>query len=94
MKKKKKLIFIYFFLSATKCDLTVGRNILQSHDGERMRKKINANAFIECSAKNNENINEVLYAAVRATINGPLPPPEEPTCCRCFSFFQSCFSSE
>lgn len=45
-------------------------------EGERLQRKINANQFLECSAKNNENINEVIYEAIRAAVAGPLDPPQ------------------
>lgn len=38
--------------------------------------KINANQFLECSSKHNENINEVIYEAIRAAIAGPPEMPE------------------
>lgn len=49
---------------------------MQLEEGERLKRKINANQFLECSAKNNENINEVIYEAIRAAVAGPIDPPE------------------
>lgn len=65
-----------FSIVGTKSDLTVGINIVQVEEGERLQRRINANQFLECSAKNNENINEVIYEAIRAAVAGPLDPPE------------------
>lgn len=45
-------------------------------EGEKLQRKLNANRFLECSAKNNENINEVIYEAIRAAVAGPLDPPQ------------------
>lgn len=45
-------------------------NSVRTEDGEQMRAEINANQFLECSAKNYENINEVIYEAVRASVAG------------------------
>lgn len=61
--------------SGTKSDLTVGINIVQVEEGEKMRRKINANQFLECSAKQNDNINEVIYEAIRAAVAGPIEQP-------------------
>lgn len=58
----------------------MGVNIVQEGEGERMMRRINANQFLECSAKNNENINEVIYEAVRASVAGRPSPPETSTC--------------
>ncbi|XP_055319546.1 ras-like GTP-binding protein RhoL [Sitodiplosis mosellana] len=63
-------------LVGTKSDLTVGINIVRVDEGEKLRKKINANQFLECSAKNNHNVNEVIYEAIRAAVAGPLDPPK------------------
>ncbi|XP_055320245.1 ras-like GTP-binding protein RhoL [Sitodiplosis mosellana] len=63
-------------LVGTKTDLTVGINLVQVDEGEKLQRKINANQFLECSAKNNDNINEVIYEAIRAAVAGPLDPPK------------------
>lgn len=39
-------------------------------EGERMQQQINANQFIDCSAKNNKNIDQVIYEAIRAAVDG------------------------
>lgn len=77
--------FFFFSKTGTKCDLSIGANNVRTEEGERMKRKINANQFLECSAKNNENIIEVIYEAVRATANGRLD--DEPTneCVACFN---------
>lgn len=61
-------------ISGTKCDLTVGINVVTVEEGEKLRRKLNINQFVECSAKDNKNINQVIHEAVRATMAGPLPP--------------------
>lgn len=70
-------VYVFFSRSklGTKSDLTVGINIVQVEEGEKMRRKIYANQFLECSAKQNENINEVIYEAIRAAVAGPVEPP-------------------
>lgn len=67
-------------VSGTKSDLSIGSTIVRTEEGERLRRKINANQFLECSAKNNDNINEVIYEAVRASVRG-LPEDEPTDCC-------------
>lgn len=70
-------------ISATKIDLRSGNGkYISTRDGEKLRKKINANAFIECSAKTNTNIEEVIYEAVKASMAG-IPPKEKSN----FAFF-------
>lgn len=78
------------FSTGTKSDLYVGANTVRVEEGERLRRKINANQFLECSAKNNENINEVIYEAVRAAVNGR--PEEEPEDAGCYGAISRCFS--
>lgn len=68
-------ILLFYFILGTKSDLTVGINIVQVEEGEKLQRKINANQFLECSAKNNDNINEVIYESIRAAVAGPLDPP-------------------
>lgn len=65
-----------------KNDLREALNIVKTEEGERLKRKINANHFLECSAKNNYNINKVIYEAVRATVVGrPHPTINESYCC-------------
>lgn len=78
-------MYVFIFeLTGTKCDLSLGPNIVRLEEGERMRRKINANQFLECSAKDNENINEVIYEAVRASVNGRLEDETGNDCRGCF----------
>lgn len=62
---------------------------MQTHEGEAVKRTLNANAFLECSAKEYRNINEVIYEAVRASDRGAPPPQEEED--GCMSFFTCCF---
>lgn len=78
------LIFHSFSQLGTKNDLM--RSVKVS-EGERMQRKINANQFLECSSKNYENINEVIYEAVRAAAAG-LPEPQPETC---YDLVRNCF---
>ncbi|XP_031623858.1 ras-like GTP-binding protein RhoL [Contarinia nasturtii] len=80
-------------LVGTKSDLTVGINIVQEEEGERLKRKINANQFLECSSKHNENINEVIYEAIRAAVVGPPEPPETSCCTSILKWFR-CFNDE
>lgn len=89
---------VFICSTGTKCDLSVGTNIVRTEEGERMRRKINANQFLECSAKNNQNVNEVIYEAVRASVNGRLDDESTNDCRGCFkaakaSRFWKCLSS-
>lgn len=72
--------------------MELGVNIVQPEEGEKMRRKINANQFLECSARNYENINEVIYESIRAAVSGPPQPPPE----SCFDTFRRyiCCSTE
>lgn len=69
-----------------------GISIVQPDEGERLMRKINANQYLECSAKNYENINEVVYEAIRAAVVGPPPVPEK----SCFEVMRTylCCSNE
>lgn len=70
-------LFLFLTITGTKSDLKLGPNTIETEEGEKMCQKINANRFLECSAKNYENINEVFYEAVRATSVGkPEPEPD------------------
>lgn len=68
--------FRLYFIEGTKSDLSRNANVINVTEGERLQRKINAYRFLECSAKNNDNINEVIYEAVRATAIGYIDPPE------------------
>lgn len=40
-----------------------------SAEGQELKTKLGAYAFVECSAKRNENVSEVFEAAIRATLD-------------------------
>ncbi|XP_053687051.1 ras-like GTP-binding protein RhoL [Sabethes cyaneus] len=68
-------------LAATKLDLR--RNIsseISTREGEQLSRKMNANSFVECSAKENINIKLAIEEAVRACLLGVPQPPEEESC--------------
>lgn len=68
-------------LVGTKNDLTMAVDIVRTEEGESMKQKINANQFLECSAKDTYNINEVIYEAVRATVAGRPDLTIDESCC-------------
>lgn len=53
---------------------------IPTEEGERLKKKLKAVSFIECSAKEFKNINEVIYEAVRAS-DRPIVHDEEVISC-------------
>lgn len=86
--------FLTYFLrihthahTGTKSDLHA---TISSAEAERVRRQLNANAYLECSAKQFANINEVIYAAVRAVGDG-VPVPEEPGAGSCWNSFLDWF---
>lgn len=40
-----------------------------SAEGQELKTKLGAYAFVECSAKRNEKVSEVFEAAIRATLD-------------------------
>lgn len=42
---------------------------MKSEEGEKIREKIKAEAFFECSAKTREGVRQVFDAAARAALN-------------------------
>lgn len=59
----------------TKTDLRqnlIRKQLITTEEGESLKRKINANTFIECSAKDNIQIKETIYEAVRASVNGAI----------------------
>ena len=68
-------------LVATKKDLRGGRgDFVTTEEGEGLARNINANMFLECSAKENRMIKETIYEAVRASVAG-VPEREKECCC-------------
>lgn len=61
-------------LVATKTDLRESQaDCVTTAEGRRMRKKINASRYIECSAIANDGLPEVFIEAVRAVVKKPTP---------------------
>lgn len=50
----------------------IRKQLITSQEGESLKRRINANTFIECSAKDNVMIKETIYEAVRASVNGAI----------------------
>lgn len=74
---EKRLFF--FFSTATKVDLRQpGKPCVTTAEGETLSQQINANSFIECSAKENIQVRETVYEAVRAAVVG-VKEPSHPT---------------
>lgn len=68
-------------LIATKIDLRrEADSEVSTEEGQRLARKINANSFVECSAKANVNIQLAIEEAVRACFLG-VPEPQEEECC-------------
>lgn len=60
-----------FSIAATKVDLRkTEQNCISTVEGEKLKKQINANAFVEFSAKENILVMEAIDEAVRASIVG------------------------
>lgn len=59
--------------------------LVGTEEGEAVAQQIFANRFIECSAKNNVRVRDVVEEALRAAIHGPIK--REGTgnflCCNC-----------
>ncbi|XP_045760638.1 ras-like GTP-binding protein RhoL isoform X1 [Maniola jurtina] len=56
-------------LVATKIDLrTSGKAVITTQEGKTLKKKIRAAQFVECSALERENMDEVFEEAVRAAL--------------------------
>ncbi|XP_055711665.1 ras-like GTP-binding protein RhoL [Phlebotomus papatasi] len=70
-----------FILVGTKFDIKTP-TFVSSREGKALAKKIGANKFIECSAKTQKNINEVIHEAVRAAIVGKI---QNRKTCMCWS---------
>ncbi|CAO1436409.1 unnamed protein product [Diamesa hyperborea] len=62
-------------LVGTKTDLRqnlIRKQLITTEEGESLKRRIHANTFIECSAKDNILIKETVYEAVRASVNGAI----------------------
>lgn len=69
-------------LIATKLDLRKGANSeVSTAEGERLSRKINANSFVECSAKADINVKLAVEEAVRACFSGVPEPIADDSCC-------------
>lgn len=69
---------IFSFYLATKVDLRgTGINCVTTIEGDQLKRQINANSFIECSAKDNIQVKEAIHEAVRASINGVVDPKQQ-----------------
>ncbi|XP_058458191.1 ras-like GTP-binding protein RhoL [Malaya genurostris] len=68
-------------LIATKLDLRKGvSSEVTTAEGARLARKINANSFIECSAKTDQNVKLAVEEAVRACFLGVPEAPLEESC--------------
>jgi hypothetical protein len=65
--------------------------LITTDEGAELAQKIYANRFIECSAKENVHIKEVIHEAVRASVQGPIKEEEKQGNKR-VSFLQCCQS--
>lgn len=75
----KAVKYFIFSSPATKTDLRQNsrKPLVSTEEGEELCRKIHANRFIECSAKENIQIVNAIHEAVRATIKGPIVVKEE-----------------
>lgn len=87
------LISLILFSPATKVDLrqNLRKPLVSTEEGAELGHKIYANRFIECSAKENVHIKDVVHEAVRASVQGPLKVEEDEPIKR-FSFIKCCQS--
>lgn len=65
-------------------------NLFTTESGFELCREIAANTFLECSAKDNYNVREVIYESVRAAVNGPVEE-EQVEEMSCWDSFISCF---
>ncbi|XP_055645355.1 ras-like GTP-binding protein RhoL [Toxorhynchites rutilus septentrionalis] len=77
-------------LIATKLDLRRGTsNEVSTGEGQRMATKINANSFVECSAKDDINVKLAVEQAVRACFENVAESEPENDCCGLCGLFSS-----
>ena len=62
-----------YSLLGTKIDLQP--QIIKSEEGRKLAQRIGAYSFLECSAKTDENVKEVIIAAIKAAV-GKIPAPQ------------------
>uniref|UniRef100_A0A182YT87 Uncharacterized protein n=2 Tax=Anopheles stephensi TaxID=30069 RepID=A0A182YT87_ANOST len=78
-------------LLGTKLDNRKGsNNEVSTGEGERLKRSINANSFVECSAKDYRNVELAIEEGVRACLMGvPEPEPDDSwDCLRSCSCFE------
>lgn len=69
-------------LIATKLDLRKDISTeVTTAEGEKLSRKINANSFVECSAKHDINVKLAVEEAVRACFQGVPESTESDSCC-------------
>lgn len=67
---------IPIILCGTKTDLRgSASNHVSTAEGQAMARRIGADKFVECSAKDMYNVNVVIHEAVRAAVRGPSAKP-------------------
>ncbi|XP_049299381.1 ras-like GTP-binding protein RhoL [Anopheles funestus] len=77
-------------LLGTKLDNRKGKNNeVSTAEGERLKRTLNANSFVECSAKDYRNVELAIEESVRACLAG-VPEPQPDDSCACFQGFD-CF---
>lgn len=72
-------MFYFSCFVATKTDLRHNsrKPLISTEEGEDLCRAIRANRFIECSAKENIQIENTIHEAVRAAVKGPVVVEEE-----------------
>lgn len=73
IKSKSPRHSLLFKLSGTKIDIRDERDRehLSYADGKKMKNKIKAFAYLECSAKLMEGLDEIFKTAIRAVLKNP-----------------------
>lgn len=64
---------VFYIYLGTKSDLRIpnSEKFVTFSEGKKLKQKIRASAFVECSAKKKQNLEEVFYEAVRAVEKKP-----------------------
>ncbi|XP_046393539.1 ras-like GTP-binding protein RhoL [Ischnura elegans] len=55
-------------------------DLIQNSEGKKLRQRIKAAGYVECSAKNGDGLQEVFETAVRCVLKRP-PSSRKPLCC-------------